>query len=1783
MPNEFKIKNGFFSEGPSNITGSLSVTAGITGSLLGTASYADNALSSSFSATASFLSGNAISASYAATASVLLGSVISSSYAATASIATSSSYALSSSYSISASYIDGTILNILTVGKSGSDNVDYYSIKDAVDSITGASETNPFLVQVYPGVFIENTITMKSWVTVKGDSSISTIVSASNASQSLFVGADQSMIIDMQIQGVTAPSASAVVYSSPTTPQTNAIFYVENVRFGTNYTHAKVVGTSGGNCIMQCSNVKYGGYPFTLGFYVTNDGSGVGRMQLRNVTSTNGGVSTTTDLIFAKADQPGCAFIVNGCLLTKAVGAAAGTGFWVENGGSLRLTAVNFQRWITGIYAPNVGSAPSIFGSALNFENNTTDVLIEHPTATGKIEGTDNFLKTIIPLDAPLYEVNQDPRKITVAKKGGDFTSISASVAYITGSSETNRFVIDIGPGQFIEKAIDLRDKPYVAIVGSTIQTTQILASGSGDYDQILLGPTNEISFLSIYGVNTPGYAAIKVDGTGDNFAQAHKVSIYDFDYGIKVLSSVSRSTFYGEYIDINGAFSYGTYVSASNTTASLASMENYYLFPSGGVSIGNYASGLGAELDLYTCLFVGDNVSGSTTIYLADGAVVEVAGFDAQYWEYGVRVPNIGNPPTFRMVGAMIHNSITSDFLVEQPATRGRFQGISDHTKINNASPDFYWNFLDDTDGENDVTRKLSVTFEDGTHTDATTLIFNGSAMGVLNRGEISVVTGLTASVSGGFGYVKVPSTEIYKRLDWPDTQIILPSSSNNYLYFDDNQTLLYGGTSPDYLNNIILGRVVTNQTDIAFIDQSPYLAAHTANLLSTFNRQALGPVYAEGSIVTANTAVSYSLDTTAGNYFYSENQFMPTGGTGITFTRYYVSGSGFNTTSTTTVPSNVYNSGSSLIPMSSSYFTKHSLYVVGQGIEEQYFLVVGQNQFATLVETEGANLPLPPTFFSDSVVSIASVYVQSGSSNIIQIEDIRPVIGFKASGVNASSVHGNLLGLSADDHTQYLLVDGARQMAANLGLGGNNIFNTNLITATSVSSSFTGSLIGTASYATQALSSSFATQALSSSFASTASIATSSSFALTASFAPSYTLLTTFNSFTGSVRTGSFTGSFTGSLLGTASFALQSVSSSFASTASFAPAYTLLTTFNSFTGSVRSGSFTGSFTGSVLGTASYANQALSSSFASTSSFAPNYTLLTSFNSFTSSYNTGSFTGSFTGSVLGTASYANQALSSSFASTASIATSSSFTLTASVATSSSFAATASFAPAYTTLTTFNSFTGSVRTGSFTGSFTGSVLGTSSYANQALSSSYALSASFAPTNTTGSFTGSFTGSVLGTSSYANQALSSSFASTTSFAPDYTLLTLFNSFTSSYNTGSFTGSFTGSVLGTASYATQALSSSFASTASFAPAYTLLTTFNNFTGSVRTGSFTGSFTGSLLGTASYANQALSSSFATQALSSSFASTALIATSSSFASTASFAPNYTTLTAFNSFTGSVRTGSFTGSFTGSLLGTSSYANQALSSSFASTASFAPAYTLLTTFNSFTSSYNTGSFTGSFTGSVLGTSSYSSQALSSSFASTASFAPAYTTLTAFNSFTGSFRTGSFTGSFTGSVLGTASYANQALSSSFAATASVLLGSVLSASYAATASIATSSSFASTASIATSSSFASTASIATSSSYALTASFALNGGGGGLTTKSGNVANTTFAGNPKKATVTFSTAFPNTNYAITITGEDSRTWTIENKAAGSFIIDANSNTNLSGTTYWICVAYGES
>jgi hypothetical protein len=76
-------------------------------------------------------------------------------------------------------------------------------------------------------------------------------------------------------------------------------------------------------------------------------------------------------------------------------------------------------------------------------------------------------------------------------------------------------------------------------------------------------------------------------------------------------------------------------------------------------------------------------------------------------------------------------------------------------------------------------------------------------------------------------------------------------------------------------------------------------------------------------------------------------------------------------------------------------------------------------------------------------------------------------------------------------------------------------------------------------------------------------------------------------------------------------------------------------------------------------------------------------------------------------------------------------------------------------------------------------------------------------------------------------------------------------------------------------------------------------------------------------------------------------------------------------------------------------------------------------------------------------------------------------------------------------------------------------------------------------------------------------------------------TVKGGVVTSGSFSGNPKKATVTFSSAFADATYTIGITGADARTWSYESKTASGFTINSNANAALTGEVSWQATASG--
>lgn len=93
-----------------------------------------------------------------------------------------------------------------------------------------------------------------------------------------------------------------------------------------------------------------------------------------------------------------------------------------------------------------------------------------------------------------------------------------------------------------------------------------------------------------------------------------------------------------------------------------------------------------------------------------------------------------------------------------------------------------------------------------------------------------------------------------------------------------------------------------------------------------------------------------------------------------------------------------------------------------------------------------------------------------------------------------------------------------------------------------------------------------------------------------------------------------------------------------------------------------------------------------------------------------------------------------------------------------------------------------------------------------------------------------------------------------------------------------------------------------------------------------------------------------------------------------------------------------------------------------------------------------------------------------------------------------------------------------------------------------------------------------------------TSASYAATASYIP-----GQTIKAGSISGSSFIGTPRKFTVTFTTPFTNNDYSITLAGDFSRTYIVESKVSGSFVINTQSNTVLgAGFVYWHAIRNGE-
>ena len=633
----------------------------------------------------------------------------------------------------------------------------------------------------------------------------------------------------------------------------------------------------------------------------------------------------------------------------------------------------------------------------------------------------------------------------------GQYGTIAAAVAYVAtqSSSITNPYVIRVGPGVYTEPVLDLTACPYTAIVGDSIYGT-VIEPSANNHHIMLLGVYNDISFLTLQNAGA-GYAGMYLQNSGI-YGLAHKVMMTDCDIGVYVSASTIDTSFYGEYLDFEGSFSYGIKVESSGGAKAYCAVVDHYLAPT------NAAVGVritGPDSSFVATVYEHYGVSSGTGIWVDDGAGVEMASTTIEGVATAIYNPNTGAAATIQLVGCRLLTN-TSDIEILNPSTTGTFQGISAHAKVTNSAPGFSWIFLDVDDGELEIRNSLAVTYDDGTHTDLQTAIRNSTSTGIISGGALTDGGGLNANISLGYGYLD--DTSRLMRIDWAAQSIALTASAENYLYFSADGLLHKSTTLENLISNIHLGRVVTTASGIEFIDLTYMTGNHYDAGSETLFRDGFGPIYSSGSAVSEN-ATPLHLDVTSGKFFLGVRKFSPAGGTNITFVEYKHSGSSaWVRTSLTAVNNTHYNNGNTYTALPAGQYAKHALYVNGDNSEEQYFLVLGQEYFSTLLLAEGGDLPIAPSYFGDSVSLIASVIVQEGTTSISEILDSRPTIGFKASGTSASSDHQALSNRAdATAHSQYLLKAQTDAMGINLDMGGFSITNVNLIDGVDVSAHVT------------------------------------------------------------------------------------------------------------------------------------------------------------------------------------------------------------------------------------------------------------------------------------------------------------------------------------------------------------------------------------------------------------------------------------------------------------------------------------------------------------------------------------------------------------------------------------------------------------------------------------------------------------------------------------------------------------------------------------------------------
>jgi hypothetical protein len=325
-------------------------------------------------------------------------------------------------------------------------------------------------------------------------------------------------------------------------------------------------------------------------------------------------------------------------------------------------------------------------------------------------------------------------------------------------------------------------------------------------------------------------------------------------------------------------------------------------------------------------------------------------------------------------------------------------------------------------------------------------------SSTGLAYGGTVTDAGGLAVDVAAGEGYCwrGTPDHDL-ENVSWDaETSLALTGSATNYIVYDPVTPGIISQTSPPGEAQVLLATVVTDGSGIRFLHKTRTVIYDPATSLQTYLLVTRKFAVASGMSTSAGTTVT-RIDMASGSYYRAKDLITYAGSGGdATFSYFYGTNGATEVASQTDVSTTQYDNAGTLTAMTAGYWRSDTVYVTSDG---RVSVIYGTAEYATQALAEAALLGNVPTFMEETACASSRLLVQQGNG-ITLIVDERPFPAQGgAGGTGGVSVHGALAGLSADDHTQYLLVAGTRAMSGNLAMGGNNITGVGTVDGVTVS----------------------------------------------------------------------------------------------------------------------------------------------------------------------------------------------------------------------------------------------------------------------------------------------------------------------------------------------------------------------------------------------------------------------------------------------------------------------------------------------------------------------------------------------------------------------------------------------------------------------------------------------------------------------------------------------------------------------------------------------------------